>query len=331
MQGIYAEELAMLDGYEPDITRESPTLLIPWEGWTDTDQPTAASMCTAYIQTGHLENDAEYTQTMSPSFLDEAPQELPILDTVTPTVYTQPVSIPPADAVVDPKIQPQQEQQATDGGYETPAAVEEQTATDGGYETPAAVEEQTATDGGYETPAAVEEQTATDWGYEIPAAVVDEPTRLNKRGLPMRHSAMQVEERVKSIARWENATEDSVVVREIASAIDQEITRESSRKRIRLIRAEADPVAYDSEMSDGADGNSECEQDSEPDTEEPDTDFVVADEDENDEHGEDVIDDDVSEHEDSEDEEDSSEDDLTMDEESEAETETDGLMSDSEV
>jgi len=147
----------------------------------------------------------------------------------------------------------------------------------------------------------------------------------------MRRSAMQVEERVKSIARWENATEDSAVVREIASAIDQEITRESSRKRIRLTKTETDPVAYDSEMSDGADGNSECEQDSEPDIEDPDTDFVVADEDENDEHGEDIIEDEGSENEYSDHEEDSSEDDLTTDEESGTETEPDGLISDGEM
>ncbi|KAJ1463869.1 hypothetical protein T484DRAFT_3649698 [Baffinella frigidus] len=290
MEGIYTEELAMFDAYAPDITRESSTLFIPWEGWTDTDQPTAASMCTAYIQTGHLENDAEYTQTMSPLLIDEAPQELPIIDTVPQTVYTQPVSLSLTDAVVDTTLQPQQE------------------------------------------------QTATDWGYETPVAVIDEPTILNKRGLPMRRSAMQVEERVKSIARWENATEDSAVVREIASAIDQEITRESSRKRIRLTKTETDPVAYDSEMSDGADGNSECEQDSEPDIEDPDTDFVVADEDENDEHGEDIVEDENDEHgedtiedegsenEYSDHEEDSSEDDLTTDEESGTETDPDGLI-----
>jgi hypothetical protein len=126
------------------------------------------------------------------------------------------------------------------------------------------------------------EQTATDWGYAVPTAIIDEPPRLNKRGMPMRHSAMQVGERVQSIVKWENATEDSMAVREIASAIDQEITQESSHKRIRLDKPEVDHVTYDSELSDGADGESENEQGSEPDPDETDSDFMVADEDKED-------------------------------------------------
>ena len=70
---------------------------------------------------------------------------------------------------------------------------------------------------------------------------------------------MQVGKRVQSIVKWENALEDSLAVREIASVIDQEITRELSHKRIRLGKPEVNPVAYDSELSDGADGESDNE------------------------------------------------------------------------
>jgi hypothetical protein len=171
------------------------------------------------------------------------------------------------------------------------------------------------------------EQTATDWGYAVPTAIIDEPPRLNKRGLPMRHSAMQVEERVQSIVKWENATEESTVVREIASAIDQEITQESSHKRIRLATPEVDHVTYDSELSDGADGESENEQGSEPDPDETDSDFMVPDEDKEDDINEVGEDGDDDEYDDDEYEDDESEIEETEEEESDDETDIDSAES----
>lgn len=286
MEGIYTEDLLLYGADVPDLKREYSTLLVPWEGWQDTET-SVACMDTEYIQTTPQDNDAEYAHTMPPSCTEEAPQELFVTDTEPKAGYVESMSLSLIDEIVDTTLQPTET-------HTEPRPVE----------------------------------TATDWGYTTPTAVVDVPARLNKRGLPMRHSAMQVEERVKSIVKWENATEDSAVVREIASSIDQEITRESSRKRIRLVKTDADPIAYDSEMSDGADGESEGEQESEPDPDDPDLDFVVADE-----HAEDEMEEADSEipedaESDSADSEEESEHEETEDEESEDEESEDGESED---
>jgi hypothetical protein len=181
--------------------------------------------------------------------------------------------------------------------------------------------------------------TAVDWGYTIPTEVVEEQPRLNSRGLPMRRSAMQVQERVKNIVKWENATDDSAAVRQIANAIDQEITRESSRKRSRVTTSETYPDAYDSELSDGADGESEGGQISEPDTDDSDSEFIA---DEIDEEVEDEMfdaedaedDEDEGDKEDEEDEEsvdDDSEDIISSEDESDEEMSTPDTESGDEI
>jgi hypothetical protein len=122
-----------------------------------------------------------------------------------------------------------------------------------------------------ETPAAPEPQQAPV-----------QTQRLTRRGLPMRGSAMLVAARVASIVSWENATEESSLVRNVANIIDTEISREVSRKRGRpqapqsSKETESNPITFDdSECDDGADGDSEMEQCSEPDEDDLDTDFVA--------------------------------------------------------
>jgi hypothetical protein len=252
MEGIYTDEIE-----ESYLNRETSmpwdvepsTLLVPWEGWTDTEQSVDTSQHECITTIG------------SP---------VPQRDIDPNPVY------PEAESGSPPLLHPI--------SNETPDATG---------------------------------QTATDWGYTTPIEVIEEPPLLNRRGLPMRRSAMQVEERVKSIVKWENATEDSIVVRQIANAIDQEITRESSRKRMRVTTSETCPVAYDSEMSDGADGESEGEQVSEPDPDDTDTEFVAPDEEVEDEFEGAEVDESIEENSgDEEVEDDDSEDIMSSDEDS---------------
>jgi hypothetical protein len=102
--------------------------------------------------------------------------------------------------------------------------------------------------------------------------------RLNRRGLPMRNAAMHVAERVAKIVSWENANENSDIVRRIAAQIDGEICDEASRKRKRSSTSQHHPIpTEDSECDDGADDVSEWDDKSEPDPDEEDAEFDIHD------------------------------------------------------
>jgi len=164
-----------------------------------------------------------------------------------------------------------------------------------------------------------------------------ETGRLTRRGLPMRGSAMLVAARVASIVSWENATEESSLVRNVANIIDNEISREVSRKRSRPVtqpsarnvqpqppQSQRDPITFDdSECDDGADGDSEMEQFSEPDEDDLDADFVVQ---------EDAGDEEICSSSDEEDEDDvdEGEDEVESDPEEESESEEEDVESDPE-
>jgi hypothetical protein len=175
------------------------------------------------------------------------------------------------------------------------------------------------------TPAtASTDQGTSDKPAHPPAA---KKQRLNRRGLPMRGAAMMVAARVASIVSWENANEDSSQVRDAAKIIDNEITREATRKRARqppaaqptfVASVECDPIVIDdSECDDGADGDSEMEQYSEPDEDDLDGDFIVQEDEEcggacsssDDEDEEEEEDDDEEEGEDDDEDEDDGEED----------------------
>ena len=104
------------------------------------------------------------------------------------------------------------------------------------------------------------------------------PPRLTLRGLPMRKAAMKVAARVAKIVSWENANENSDIVRRIAAQIDGEICDEASRKRKRSSTSQHNPIpAEDSECDDGADDADERDDTSEPDPVEADTAFEIHD------------------------------------------------------
>jgi hypothetical protein len=63
---------------------------------------------------------------------------------------------------------------------------------------------------------------------------------LTKRGLPMRQSALQVSARVADILVWEQASENSKLVRDVAEAFDGEFQNEAENKRRRVTYQQPD-------------------------------------------------------------------------------------------
>ena len=116
--------------------------------------------------------------------------------------------------------------------------------------------------------------------YTPPSQVVQDavaPPVLNRRGMPMRRAAMRVESRVAGIIQWENATDSSSLVREVAQQIDVDFVNERTCKRMRVTQQESD-----SEDSDGCDDS--CDGGSEADPDEPDIDFKHVEVDNDDEN-----------------------------------------------
>jgi hypothetical protein len=265
MEGIYADDLLVYERDPLDIVGSGfPTLSA-----IDITQSITDS---SYIQT---DTDSNYLQPdpsdLNNSFLDPEPSDLN-------TSVLEPDACDLDNNFLEPD---------TDGGnpphtYALFAAVDTSTVPNQAFvETPA-----TAQSGSKK--ARVDTSTVPNQAFvETPAAPEPQQApvqtqRLTRRGLPMRGSAMLVAARVASIVSWENATEESSLVRNVANIIDTEISREVSRKRGRpqapqsSKETESNPITFDdSECDDGADGDSEMEQCSEPDEDDLDTDFVA--------------------------------------------------------
>ena len=247
MEGIYADDLLVYERDPLDIVGSGfPTLSA-----IDITQSITDS---SYIQT---DTDSNYLQPdpsdLNNSFLDPEPSDLN-------TSVLEPDACDLDNNFLEPD---------TDGG--NPPHTYALFAAQSGSKK-ARVDTSTVPNQAFvETPAAPEPQQAPV-----------QTQRLTRRGLPMRGSAMLVAARVASIVSWENATEESSLVRNVANIIDTEISREVSRKRGRpqapqsSKETESNPITFDdSECDDGADGDSEMEQCSEPDEDDLDTDFVA--------------------------------------------------------
>ena len=93
----------------------------------------------------------------------------------------------------------------------------------------------------------------------------------------MRRAAMRVGSRVAGIIQWENATDTSSLVREVAHQIDVDFVNERTCKRMRVTQQKSD-----SEDDDGADDD--CDGGSEADPDELDVDFKHVEDDNDDEN-----------------------------------------------
>ena len=91
----------------------------------------------------------------------------------------------------------------------------------------------------------------------------------------MRRAAMRVESRVAGILQWENATDSSSLVRQVAHQIDVDFVHERTCKRMRVTQQESD-----SENDDGADDPEDFGSEADPD--EMDTDFKNVEDDNDD-------------------------------------------------
>jgi hypothetical protein len=306
MEGIYADDYITYGINTPCLTRDTSLLGMQYGGCTDAEDANVVTYDATYLQLPLvMETPGFFTEMSFPDIVPTTPSKIigekpgipGLSDSLSLTDQTEAQKTPSRNT----------EMQCDSLSLTNQAEAETTPSTNTGI------------------------QTALEWGYTTPTAMPTAPIRLNKRGLPMRHSAMQVADRVKEIVNWETANDDSAAVREIASAIDNEITRESSQKRMR--KTDVEPLVYDSEMSDNADGGeSEGENESEPDVDDVDTDFVVPDDNEEEEEDEavdedeeidisDDNDDDGSDLSEPEDEIEESEDD--EDEEGQSEDETD--------
>jgi hypothetical protein len=102
---------------------------------------------------------------------------------------------------------------------------------------------------------------------------------LTRMGRPMRNAATKVAARIASILSWENATENSKIVRETADIIDMEIALDHKRKKRRTMALDCFTQTHsdnDSEDDAGADddANSSDGTPSIPDTDTADSEFT---------------------------------------------------------
>jgi hypothetical protein len=298
MEGILPEDLLEY-GMDPSETLECDFTLnahIPWDNWPDTDTQTV--MSPSYIQTdigtSHMD-----TQTVMPSsYMDnrETIKEDNAIFNKSDTCDTDTSNMNGYAAIID-KSDTCDTDTSNMNGYaaiiDKSGTCDTDTSNMNGY---AAIFNKSETCDTPTTDLDKFREPVQNFRVVTSAPIApchnqgDEPTqtgekkqRLTRRGLPMRGSAMLVAARVASIVSWENANEESSMVRNVANIIDNEITREVSRKRGRTstqpqaqpAQPQSEPITFDdSECDDGADGDSEMEQCSEPDEDDLDADFV---------------------------------------------------------
>jgi hypothetical protein len=130
---------------------------------------------------------------------------------------------------------------------------------------------------------------------EVPEQIQEVPEQnafgLTRMGRPMRHAATKVAARISSILSWENASENSSIVRETADIIDMEIALDHKRKKRRTMVLGCIPQAAqcedDSEDDAGADDTDSIEEaPSIPDEDSGDSEFTTNDLDEDQEEDE---------------------------------------------
>jgi len=110
-------------------------------------------------------------------------------------------------------------------------------------------------------------QDAPDPVESVRDAPDPDAPKLTRRGQPMRIAATKVSARIASIMSWENATENSRMVRETAEIIDMEIALDHKRKKRRTMAFATmayAPEAPDSENDDGADDDADESGDESP-------------------------------------------------------------------
>ncbi|KAJ1466237.1 hypothetical protein T484DRAFT_1756807 [Baffinella frigidus] len=251
MEGIYTDDPLLYDADPPEQAVEcSPPPVSTWDGWTDPNVHAEAEDPDVTSTISMIERGK--TLLSSPSIFHR--EDMYSTDSIAEAAGMYPKPAKSEDGLKHPRFGPQQ--------LLTAAMVQKTAAT-------------------VQQTAATVQQSEAQAGGEATTTAADEPL-LTRRGLPMRHAAMKVAARVASIVSWENATEDSKMVRDAALAIDRELENEVSCKRRRVSANTTTEGEYnnadDSECDDGADdGDSETYQCSEPDPDDLDMDFLVAD------------------------------------------------------